>query len=297
MVTNPVLLSLKYDRAAGAASLTLTAVVVHEDQLFPQFAGPAAAVQRRLIRELVGLEEVRELGASRFGAVRLLRRRKADGEPDIFAGKFYNAGDNGEGLQAFQDRVQPLIELSHPHVMPIVGVISPTKGVGPIILTSYSELGSLANVLDQVCRNDAPRIWNDSTKLRMIVSLVSGLSYLHNHGIVHLELKPRDLIVCGYATSILEEHKFTRASQVGGPSYIAPEIYEDRPDGVKARDPKTDVFSFGLILYELLCGVKMFPLSMSAAVIMRRAMNGRPSDRPTIPDGLHPVLRDMIRCS
>jgi serine/threonine protein kinase len=139
----------------------------------------------------------------------------------------------------------------------------------------------------------------------MSVGLVSGLIYLHNNGIVHRELKPRDLIVeedgslriCGYATSILEEHRFTRASQVGGPSYMAPEIYEDRCDGPKIRDPKSDVFSFGLILYELLFCSRVFPASMSAAVIMRRAMSTRPSDRPKIPPGIHAVLREMIiRC-
>jgi hypothetical protein len=56
----------------------------------------------------------------------------------------------------------------------------------------------------------------------MIVSLVSGLISLHNNGIVHRELKPRDLIVeengsiriCGCAKSILEEHRFTQATQV-----------------------------------------------------------------------------------
>jgi serine/threonine protein kinase len=136
----------------------------------------------------------------------------------------------------------------------------------------------------------------------MLVSLVSGLHYLHTRGIVHRDLKPTDLIVqadgsiriCGYATSILEEHHFTKASQVGDPSYMAPEIYDDEREEAKARDPKTDVFSFGLILYEIICGHKVFPPTMSAAVIMRRAMSTRPSDRSVIPANVQPVVREII---
>jgi serine/threonine protein kinase len=136
----------------------------------------------------------------------------------------------------------------------------------------------------------------------MIVSLLTGLHYIHHHGIVHRELKPTDLIVesdgslrvCGYATSVLEEHRFTRANKVGGPSYMAPEIYDDEHDGHRLRDPKTDVFSFGLIVYELLCSQKIFPSTMSAATIMRRAMSTRTSDRPMIPDSLHPILRELM---
>jgi serine/threonine protein kinase len=139
-------------------------------------------------------------------------------------------------------------------------------------------------------------------KLRMIISLVSGLNYLHHHGIVHLELKPSDLIVqedfslriSDYATSTFEDHGFARASQVGGPSYMAPEIYDDEEDGRRWHDPKTDVFSFGLILYELITGQKVFPATLSAALIMRRAMSNRPRDRPGIPHDINPVLREMI---
>jgi serine/threonine protein kinase len=158
--------------------------------------------------------------------------------------------------------MEQLLELSHPHLMPIVGVIPPTKRCGPIILTRYSEIGSLETVLSAVRQNSPPPIWTDSVKLRVIVGLVSGLNYLHKKGIVHRELKPNDLIIesdgtvriCGYATSILEEDKYTKRTRFGGPTYMAPEHYDDEIGEKRIRDPKTDVFSFGLILYEILTG-------------------------------------------
>jgi serine/threonine protein kinase len=75
---------------------------------------------------------------------------------------------------------------------------------------------------------------------------------------------------------------------------MAPEVYDDEQDKNKMRDPKTDVFSFGLILYELLMHQKVFPSNMSAAMIMRRAMSARPNDRPNIPSFIHQVLRELI---
>jgi serine/threonine protein kinase len=250
---------------------------------------------------MAGLEEVRTLSSSRFGAVRLVRRPNG-AEFEYFAAKYYNAGENWEDLQSFGDRVRGLVRLSHPSVMPVVGLIQPTKTAGPIVLTPYSEIGSLADVLERVRRNDPPPIWDDAGKLRMIVSLISGFAYLHSQGVVHREVKPSDLIVqpegsiriCGYLTSVLEEHKFTRASQVGAPSYMAPEVYEDRENEQKSRDPKTDVFSFALILYEILCVQRVFPPTCSAAVIMRRAMSAKAADRPVIPAGWHPILRELV---
>jgi serine/threonine protein kinase len=273
---------------------------VDENLLLPdavRTTGPNVPV----ITDLTGIEEARTLSSSRFGSVGLVQQR-VKGGLEYFAAKYYNAGDNKEGLQGFHDRVRGLVSLSHPCVMPIVGLIPPTKTTGPIVLTPYSANGSLSDVFDRVHRNEAPWFWNDAGKLRMIVSLICGFQYLQSQGVVHREVKPSDLIVqddgtiriCGYLTSILEEHRYTRASQVGAPSYMAPEVYEERENEQKSRDPKTDVFSFALILYELLCGQRVFPPSASAAVIMRRAMSARAADRPVIPNGLHPILRELI---
>jgi hypothetical protein len=291
------------DKGKPGAPHNSGAVKVNERVLFPDDRPPDVSPRPLLIQSMANLEEVGELGAGRFGVVRHIRRRNADGEIEEFAAKYYNPGENRDVLHEFQDRTRPFLELSHPHVMPIVGIVPPTKAVGPIILTPYSPFGSLEDVLNRVRRGDPPWFWNNRTKLCMIMGLLSGLMYLHNHGIVHQELKPRDLIVeadgslkiCGYVTGILAEHKFTRASQVGDPSYMAPELYDESHNGPRVCDPMSDVFSFSMILYEILFHQKVFPSSMAAVVVMRRAMSSRPKDRPMIPDFLHLVLKDMIR--
>jgi serine/threonine protein kinase len=77
---------------------------------------------------------------------------------------------------------------------PSLALSLPT-GVGPIVPTRYSRNGSLDNVLTRVRRNDAPSNRINAAKLRMIVSLISSLGYLHSKAIVHRALKPSDSIV------------------------------------------------------------------------------------------------------
>jgi serine/threonine protein kinase len=275
-------------------------VAIEEEVLLSE--NPLRCPRTGLITDLDGFEDMGELGSSRFGTVSLLRRRNSDGTFELFAAKAYNLGDNREGRQAFDDRMKRLLKLSHRHVMPIVGVIPPTKESGPILFTRYSEIGSLESVLSAVLLNSPPPFWTESTKLGLIVSLMSGLNYFHKNGIVHRELKPNDLIIeadgslriCGYATSILEEHKYTKASQVSDPFYMAPEIYDDEREGKKTRDPKTDVFLFGLILYEILTGQKVFASTISIAAIMRKALSDGPRDRPMIPSKVHKILQEVI---
>jgi hypothetical protein len=74
---------------------------------------------------------------------------------------------------------------------------------------------------------------------------------------------------------------------------VAPEAYEDCEIAEKVWDPKTDVFSFALILYELLFVQKVF--TPSAALVMRRAVSASVEDRPRFPADVHPVLREVIQ--
>jgi serine/threonine protein kinase len=120
--------------------------------------------------------------------------------------------------------------------------------------------------------------------------------------IVHRELKPSDLIlhadgslrICGYATSIFEGSQYTKASQIGRPLYLVPEVYDNEHEGKRTPDPKMDVFSFGLILYEILFEQKVFPSALSNAVIVRKAPSDKPRDRRTIPTTLHTILPEAI---
>jgi serine/threonine protein kinase len=277
-------------------------VAIDDNSLFPDLIAFTTDQRRGMITDTAGFEEVRELSSSRFSIVRFLRRAKAEGGCEYCGARYYTMGDNTEGISGCHHCMRSCLDHCYPHVMSLIGVIDPTNTTDPMLLTPYSDFGSLDDVIELVHLHDPSPFWNDATKLRMMIQLMTGSKYLHNRGIVHRELKPKDIIVdpdgslriCGLATSILEEHRFTKAAQVGVPSYMAPDIYDDGHGSQRLRDPAMDVFSLRLIAYEILCGQRVFPSRMSAAMIMRRTMSTRASDRPIIPDTLYPILPELI---
>jgi hypothetical protein len=169
--------------AGLAALLSCTILVIDEGALFKVGRGEPPLEGRKLITDLTALREVKELGSSRFGAVRLLRRPNPAGDGfEYLAAKLSHAGQNPPDRLAFDDRIAPFLDLSHPHGMPLLGVFPPPKA-GPVFLAEYGPNGSLEDVLERVRRNDPPPFWNDAGKARMIVSLASVLHCLHNAGL------------------------------------------------------------------------------------------------------------------
>jgi hypothetical protein len=80
---------------------------------------------------------------------------------------------------------------------------------------------------------------------------------------------------------------------------MAPDIYEDRTQMTMKRDSSTDVFSFALIPFEILFGVKVFPTTLSAAVIIRKVQGSKgcqlkAGDRPMIPTKVHGLFQELI---
>jgi serine/threonine protein kinase len=276
--------------------------IVDEHELLPDASPNGNATRPAQIIDFSGFEIMRELGSSRFGIVRLFRKSTVSGD-DFVAAKYYHEGANHE-RRPFESLVRPFLELSHPHIIPIVGFIPPMKNAGPVIFSPYNESESLEMILTRVRRNDPPDFWTDAGKAFLIAGLLSGLLYLHSRGIFHSDLKPSDLIIDSsgsiairdFLTGKLEDFKFTIASQVGNPSYSAPEVSGGCDDKI-GRTAKADVFSFGVILYEIVCGQTVFPSTLAPATIWRKSHDPRPGARPVIPASIHPILRSCIqRC-
>lgn len=243
---------------------------------------------------ITDMAEVRELSTIRSGRVRVVTT--SGGE--LLAVKLYPAGDRQATRAAFMERMQPFLVLDHPNVMRIRGLVCPTDSAGPIVLTEFSEVGSLEDVLEAVGRGSPPLFWTEEARMKIVLGLVAGIEYLHGAGVVHGELKPSDVIIeqdgspriCGYLTSCFTNAQLTKASQGCSLAYKAPELY-----GTAEKDAKVDVFAFALIAFEIFMGRKVLPPSMAPAAIMRTVLN--PEDRPRIAGEMPRELADLIhRC-
>src|SRR5262245_57564845 len=119
----------------------------------------------------------------------------------------------------------------------------------------------------------APALTLDD-KLNVIAQLCDGLSYAHEQGVVHRDVKPDNVFILedgsvkllDFGIAKLTSSTLTRQGDVlGSASYMSPE----QVGGSESVDGRADVFSTGVVLYELLCGRKPFEGDSPTAVIVK----------------------------
>jgi predicted Zn-dependent peptidase len=123
--------------------------------------------------------------------------------------------------------------------------------------------------------------------------IAGGLAEAHRQTIVHRDLKPENIMIApdgsvkimdfGISRSFAEDATVT-GSVVGTPAYMAPEQAEGR-----ALDQRTDIYAFGLILYEMFTGEAAFKGDTAVTVALKQVR-----ERPTLPTALAPSLPKYI---
>jgi len=143
-----------------------------------------------------------------------------------------------------------------------------------------------------------PIILDIGIRLRIAIEVSKGMSFLHTHcNLIHRDLKSLNLLasvsdadftvkICDFGVSRVVDRRKTMTGNVGTVSWIAPEVFEQRKYTEKA-----DVYSFGIVLWELLTRRVPFAdihsFSIPVAVIK--------GDRPSIPKDSPSALKKLIR--
>jgi serine/threonine protein kinase/nitrite reductase/ring-hydroxylating ferredoxin subunit len=193
-----------------------------------------------------------------------------------------------------------LVKLNHPNILPIYDC-----GVqygSPYLVTSFVKGGSLARVLKQ-----QPRFAPEQA-LEMLKQIAAGLDYAHSQGIVHGILNPANVLlsseqvlqVTGFGLKQVlqmqgieafnhpQAHLFSIAGTfLGSPEYIAPECVVGAP-----VDARADIYSLGIMLFELLSGALPFAGTDPLEIATRRLKHPIPSLHETCTD--LPAAFDLI---
>jgi serine/threonine protein kinase/Flp pilus assembly protein TadD len=221
--------------------------------------------------EFCGFQLVREIGRGAFGRVYLAR------QGDL-AGRAVALKLSAELV----DESHWLAQLQHTNIVPIYSV----HRAGPVQALCMPYLGSvtLADVLrgrrehagpepaatpaySLLTLRGAPYV---REVLRIVARLADGLAYAHEHGILHQDLKPANVLLMDDGTPMLLDFNLAHdtksrgslpAAHVGGTlPYMAPEQLEAFREGRSHADPRSDIYALGLILYELLARRLPFPI-------------------------------------
>lgn len=202
-------------------------------------------------------------------------------------------GPGTEGLARFRHEVEALQRLDHPN---IVGFVEAFEDQGRYVIVM--EYVSGGNLLDLIKTGRLPI----SRARQIALDLADALIRAHRMGIIHRDIKPENILLTEEGTPKLADFGVARLAegtrltgsgiQVGTPYYMAPEAWEG-----KSLDAQADIWSLGVVLYEMLSGEAPFG-GETAAVVMHKVLATRPPDlrrlRAELPAGLVAVVGQML---
>ncbi|XP_071691805.1 probable serine/threonine-protein kinase SIS8 [Rutidosis leptorrhynchoides] len=212
---------------------------------------------------------------------------------DVAVKKFLNQEITPESLEEFRSEVRIMKRVRHPNVVLFMGAV--TRAPHLSIVTEFLPRGSLYKLLRRPNNQLDYR-----RRLRMALDTARGMNYLHNCSpvIVHRDLKSPNLLVdknwvvkvCDFGLSRMKNSTFLSSrSTAGTAEWMAPEVLTNEPS-----DEKCDVYSFGVILWEL-CTMQQPWCGMNAMQVVGAV--GFQHRRLDIPTDLDPVIADIItRC-
>jgi tRNA A-37 threonylcarbamoyl transferase component Bud32 len=180
--------------------------------------------------------------------------------------------------------------LTHPNIVQLMG-LSITDGGNLLLVMELVERGSLADLLAD---NSAKLTW--AKKLSILRDAAAGIRFLHQNGIIHRDIKSSNLLVdenwnvkvadFGFATAKQDNCTMTRC---GTPAWTAPEILSGGEH--MAYDDKADVYSFGIVMWEVLTRSKPYQ-DVNTVTVAVNVINGQ---RPTIPAGADKAYCALMR--
>jgi len=255
------------------------------DPLIGQLVGGRYRVLRRLGRGGMGqVYEVEHIHLRRTFALKRL---------------IGNLARDGEQVARFRREAELVGRLRHPNVVQVSDWESLPDG-SPCLVMELLEGDTLATCIER----DGPLGW--ARIARIADQVLSALAAAHRHGIIHRDLKPGNIVLArddsgreqaklldfGVSRSVHSPHTSSGQKLIGTPEYMSPEQADSRPVG-----PSTDVWAFGVVLFEMASGQVPFT-GDSVPAILYQICHGEPPPlsalRSDAPDELVRVVRRVL---
>jgi len=228
-------------------------------------------------------EIVREIGRGSMGVVyeardASLMRRVA---LKTMSREAFEPAVRTEFEQRFHQEARAAAGLQHPAIVVVYEI-----GTDPATNAPYMALEYLRGLTLERVVAEAGRIeWRKA--LGIVGRLAEALGHAHAQGIVHRDMKPANVMILGsgepkimdFGVAKLQASQLTAQGQVfGSPAYMAPE------QALEARaDARTDIFSLGAMLFELLTGERAFGRGSVSEIVMRLANEHPPAPSSLVP--------------
>jgi tRNA A-37 threonylcarbamoyl transferase component Bud32 len=248
--------------------------------------GPAATVPVRVPVEQ-RFELLGRIGAGNHGVV--FRARDGQLQREVAIKRFSHfLADDPRAMRRITREVATLARVSHPHVVTVHDLVHMADGDGEITPHLVMELVEGTSLKDLLALR--------GPSLRSVVvvrGVLEGLAACHAADILHLDIKPANVLVTNDGGVKIVDFGIARAASdvtatvAGTPHYMAPEQFDGR------ADERSDIYSVGCLLYECLTGTPPFAGTMASQLLAHRN-HPRPDPRASNPD-VSPALAAVVR--
>jgi serine/threonine protein kinase len=234
-------------------------------------------ISSRFINPLPGYELVKKIGNGSSGVILLVRKG-----PQKFALKMlrHDLFGNQSGkaqIERFLREAEILSQINHPNVVRIYESGLSANGNIPYILMEYVNGSNLTWWIKN-------RSISVRKKVKIMLKICDALQAIHQCGILHRDIKPGNIMLRNDLTVKLTDFGIARAVDsdltmtfevIGSPAYMAPESFTDS----RCTDHRSEIFSLGILAYELFTGLK--PFTGSNIEEMAQSIKNEKPDEPT----------------
>jgi eukaryotic-like serine/threonine-protein kinase len=207
------------------------------------------------------------------------------------------------GSERFLREVRLAARLQHPHILTMLdsGEI-PVPGSPPLLWFTMPFIRG-ESLRDRLKRERQLPV---EDALRVAREAADALEYAHQEGIIHRDIKPENILLAGAHALVAdfgiaralgasaEEARLTETGLVvGTPAYMSPE----QASGDKSLDVRSDIYSLGAVLYEMLAGEAPYTGATAQAMIVKRLTEPPPgirSQRPNVPEAVDQAIRRAL---
>jgi ligand-binding sensor domain-containing protein len=193
----------------------------------------------------------------------------------------------------FTQEARTLARLEHPHILPVHDY-GEEEGITYLVMR-YVQAGTLKDLIAR----EGPMELEEAA--RVLGQVGRALDYGHSQGVVHRDIKPSNVLIdqrgntfltdFGIAKLVAETAQFTASGAIiGTPAYMSPEQGMGKP-----VDYRCDIYSLGVVLYELVTGRVPFEAETPLAVLLKHVNDPLPLPRQIKPDLPAAVERVILK--
>jgi DNA-binding SARP family transcriptional activator len=239
---------------------------------------------------------VREVGRGAVATVYLARDRKHDRDValKVLRPEIASASD----ARRFGREIAIVARLHHPHILPLYdsGTLPmPSGRTGLFYVMPYVRGESLRQRLEREAQLPI------AESVHIAGEIADALRYAHAEGVVHRDIRPENILLEG-GHALVADFGVARALEIAGgerlatsgvilgvPAYASPE----QARGDQQIDGRSDIYSLGCVLYEMLAGIPPFTGATQTAVLVRQMSEAPPPLRTVRPD-VSPALEQVV---